>query len=137
VKNETRAAYRSRKKAFNKASADKADKRASARTRGYDTKWQKFRLNFILEWISYGAPCAICKKSLDPIDKSLLEVDHIIPLSERPDLRLQPDNCRVLHKRCHTRRTSQYELDKKRGFSTEASTDGNPGDPAHPWNEKR
>ena len=134
---ETRKQRNARKKTLQNAQGEKRTERASAKRRGYDHEWRKFRLNFARHWISYGKPCDICGHPLDPIDLSLLDVDHVIPIRERPDLRFEPRNCRVLHRSCHSRRTSQYEVDAARGYSTAASSNGNPQDPRHPWNEVR
>ena len=126
---------------FELARAERREKRiearASASSRGYDADWRRFRETFISSWRSYGAPCALCGRPIVDAPDSSLEVDHIETIRERPDLRLTPANCRVLHKACHSRRTAQYEADKRRGFGVEAQVDGTPSDPAHPWNAPR
>jgi 5-methylcytosine-specific restriction protein A len=37
------------------------------------------------------------------------DVDHIKPITERPDLRLDPSNFRSLCGPCHGKRTADYE----------------------------
>ena len=134
---ETRKYKRARRKDLRAGRQERREKRASAAARGYDNDWERFRLRFLRHWISIGWPCALCGGPLDPVDLGSLDVDHVIPIRERPDLRLEPQNCRALHHACHSLRTNQYEADEARGFSTEASSNGNPPDPNHPWNEVR
>jgi 5-methylcytosine-specific restriction endonuclease McrA len=44
-----------------------------------------------------------CKKcSLEESPVMAEEIDHIIPIRERPDLRLDPSNLQALCKRCHS-----------------------------------
>ena len=78
---------------------DYDNKRASARERGYDTKWDKFRA-----WFLQQPGNQYCKRCLELDDALVLAevVHHIIPISERPDLRLVPDNCQPLCYQCHT-----------------------------------
>ena len=58
-----------------------------------------------------------------------LNVDHIRPRAERPDLALSAANCMVLCYGCHTRKTR----DDARGYSLDVGADGQPADPRHPW----
>jgi hypothetical protein len=63
-------------------------------------------------------------------------VDHVIPISSRPDLRLDPANLRALCLTCHNRRSM---LDQKSGESrvtATASPEGLPLDPRHPWHNR-
>jgi len=65
-------------------------KRGSARQRGYDRHWERFRA-----WFLQRRPlCERCGKLAEV-------VHHIQPLDERPDLRLDPANCQALCRDCH------------------------------------
>lgn len=73
------------------------EKRGSARERGYDTKWDKFR-----EWFMQqpgNQYCHRCFKQGEIVKAEV--VHHIIPVSERPDLRLVSSNCQSLCRECH------------------------------------
>lgn len=65
--------------------------------RGYDDAWRR-----LSKRIRRASPfCETCPATTD------LTVDHIIPITERPDLRLEPLNCRVLCRTCNGRRQDQ------------------------------
>lgn len=74
--------------------------RGSSSARGYDGDWQKLRLvalrrdNFL---------CLECLKSDRPTPAR--DVDHIIPISESPELRLELDNLQSLCKKHHDIKT--------------------------------
>lgn len=70
----------------------------SAARRGYDRQWRRFRLAVLAE----DPLCRFCleRGQYTPAE----HVDHIIPLRERPDLRLVRTNCRGLCQTCHNRR---------------------------------
>lgn len=73
-------------------------RRGSARQRGYDTTWEHFR-----NWFMNQAGNQICHRCLElkgEIVKAGV-VHHIIPLADRPDLRLVEDNCQPLCFQCH------------------------------------
>lgn len=73
-------------------------KRGSARQRGYDRKWETFR-----QWFFNRAGNQYCHRCLalkGEIIKATL-IHHIIPIKERPDLRLVPENCQPLCFDCH------------------------------------
>lgn len=83
-------------------------RRLSSAQRGYDAAWQRVRDAVIFE---RGLRCEACgrlgalrKRDATP-SLPVLNVDHIIGVAERPDLRLAPSNLRVLHHGCHSRRT--------------------------------
>jgi 5-methylcytosine-specific restriction protein A len=82
------------------------DRRGSSAARGYDSAWQRLRKRFLRK----NPLCVFC------MEQGLLTeaavVDHIITISERPDLRLVWGNLRSLCKRCHDRRTA-----KEQGFA--------------------
>ena len=75
-------------------------RRGTARERGYDTKWEKFRA-----WFLQQPGNQYCRRCFEQEGKmALVEVvHHIIPISERPDLRLVEDNCQPLCRNCHER----------------------------------
>ena len=73
-------------------------KRGSARERGYDTKWDKFR-----EWFMQqpgNQYCHRCFKQGEIVKAEV--VHHIIPVSQLPDLKLVPSNCQPLCAKCHS-----------------------------------
>lgn len=73
-------------------------RRGSARRRGYDARWERFR-----EWFLQRPGKQYCHRCLElegEFAKAEI-VHHIIPVSERPDLRLVPDNCLPLCHKCH------------------------------------
>ncbi|MGK2287233.1 HNH endonuclease [Pedomonas sp. V897] len=86
------------------------DRRLTAAQRGYDAAWRRLRDAVIVE---RGLRCDQCKRigALWMRDATptmpVLEVDHIISVAERPDLRLEPSNLRVLCRPCHSRRTAR------------------------------
>lgn len=67
-------------------------RRPGARQRGYDTKWDKFRAWFLQR--PGNQLCAKCGRLAEV-------VHHIIPIEERPDLRLVASNCQALCRACH------------------------------------
>lgn len=74
-------------------------RRGTSSERGYDAKWQRFR-----EWFLSRAGNQYCHRCLE-LDGEIVKaevVHHVIPVSERPDLRLVPDNCQPLCYQCHT-----------------------------------
>lgn len=79
--------------------------RGSASERGYNHAWNVFAADYKRR----HPLCADCE------DKGLTvaveEVDHVIPLSERPDLKFDERNLRGRCKPCHVRKTWQ---DRKR-----------------------
>lgn len=88
-----------------RAEATRAARRAEydrGRDKGhgfYSTaRWRRFR-----KWYLAGHPlCVDCSGVAS-------EVDHVLPLRQRPDLSLDPENMRALCKSCHSRRTRQAE----------------------------
>jgi len=76
--------------------------RGSAHRRGYDRTWQRLR-----KAILAAEPlCRFCTAAGLAVPAE--EVDHIEPIAERPDLRLDPTNLRGLCSTCHGRRTADY-----------------------------
>ena len=74
--------------------------RGSASARGYDRAWQRCRNTFIAR----NPLCLFCMRKgiLEPA----AEVDHILTIEARPDLRLDWSNLRSLCKPCHSSRTA-------------------------------
>lgn len=84
--------------------------RGSARERGYDSAWEQLRDAVIIE---RGCVCAACgtlvvlrKREATPATP-VAHVDHIESIADRPDLRLDRTNLRVLCEPCHDRRTAR------------------------------
>jgi 5-methylcytosine-specific restriction endonuclease McrA len=78
-----------------KSAIDK--RRPSARERGYDKDWYRFRDAFLTAFPRCCHPgCA----------ERATEVDHIISVRDRPDLRLSQSNCRPFCKPHHSKRTA-------------------------------
>ena len=74
-------------------------RRPSRRKRGlYDRTWMKLRLIFLQE----HPLCCECGRPAG-------EVDHKIPISERPELRLDPANLQAMCKSCHSRKTASED----------------------------
>ncbi|MCV7223156.1 HNH endonuclease [Mycolicibacterium elephantis] len=66
----------------------------SAAKRGYDYRWQK-----LSQQARQKQPwCALCGST------NQLQADHIVPVSEAPEIRLEPLNVRVLCADCNKRR---------------------------------
>ena len=106
----------------------RAPKRASSAARGYDAQWQKLRQQHLRR----HPLCVVCDAP-GPGN----EVDHILSLGERPDLRLETSNLRTLCKRHHSRRTVYDQgWHKGKRVVLPAGDDGLPTDPSHPWNAK-
>lgn len=75
--------------------------RASREARGYDDDWRKVRLT-ILErdrWL-----CYLCEKKLIGSDAT---VDHLVPISASPALRLDPANLKACCRACNSGRKGQ------------------------------
>lgn len=72
------------------------DRRASAQDRGYDARWQRFRLWFLAK----HPVCAHCSRPAT-------DVDHITPHSgPRDPLFWDQDNLQPLCHSCHSRKTA-------------------------------
>ena len=97
--------------------------------RGYDGEWRMLRAH-ILKLDNGGHSTVYCS-----CGQLATVVDHIIPIAERPDLRLDPANLRPMCKRCHDRRTiydqGMQSGKVRRGGGCDA--DGNPLDPPEHW----
>ncbi len=69
--------------------------RPPASKRGYDKRWERLR-----DWyIQWHPLCDMCRKEGKLTPATV--VHHRIPISERPDLGLDPDNLQALCFDCH------------------------------------
>ena len=66
----------------------------------YDATWVRFRIAYL----SSHPYCRDCEER--GILNIATEVHHVLPLLQRPDLRLDEANMLSLCKRCHSRRTA-------------------------------
>lgn len=73
----------------------------SSHLRGYDYEWRKVR-TLVLD--RDGWVCYLCQKKLSGTDAT---VDHIIPISEDPSLRLVPNNLAACCRSCNSRRAGK------------------------------
>jgi 5-methylcytosine-specific restriction protein A len=74
--------------------------RGSASSRGYNVAWRRLRLVVLAE-----APlCCFCQERGRVVPAT--EVDHIQPVSLRPDLRLVRENLRATCRPCHSALTA-------------------------------
>ena len=74
-------------------------RRGSSTKRGYDRPWQRLRA-----WVLRREPlCRPCKKAGKTVPA--VEVDHIKPISEAPELRLVASNLQPMCKSCHSAKT--------------------------------
>ena len=74
--------------------------RGTASARGYGRDWQRLRLVILAR----DPLCLFCLAERRLV--AARQVDHIRPICERPDLRLDPANLRGLCDACHSRRTA-------------------------------
>lgn len=76
--------------------------RGTAASRGYDAAWKRVRLLALKRdrWL-----CQMCLKvgRVSPAT----DVDHIIPITEAPHLRLDLDNLQSLDRQCHRIKTEE------------------------------
>jgi 5-methylcytosine-specific restriction protein A len=82
-------------------------RRGTAAQRGYDHRWRRLR-----DWHLRRQP--LCEDCLDDgiVNAENLEVDHLIPIDVRPDLRLAADNLRTRCRHHHSIKT----MDDKRRY---------------------
>ena len=104
---------------------ERDDRRGGSTSRGYGSDWQRLRKRKLLT----DPYCADCESR--GVVTLAEEVDHILTIAERPDLRLVWDNLQSLCGSCHRAKTAAQRSGKPmRG----CGLDGTPTDPAHPWN---
>lgn len=99
------------------------DTRGSASSRGYDRKWRRVRA----AKLRADPLCEHCTR--EGRVRAATEVDHIIPIEQRPDLRLDWDNLQSLCNPCHERKTHGTRT------ISGADAEGNPTNPEHWWNQ--
>jgi 5-methylcytosine-specific restriction protein A len=94
-------------KAYEKA---QETRRGSATARGYDRTWQR-----LSRAVRADEPlCRLCAREGRTTPATL--VDHIVPLRERPDLRLVRSNLQPLCASCHSGvKQAQEAADRKAG----------------------
>lgn len=72
----------------------------------YNSKSWKDVRQYVLKRANYE--CEWCAAE-GKVTTDKLEVDHIEELHIRPDLKLEPDNLRVLCKSCHNKRHQRFQ----------------------------
>jgi 5-methylcytosine-specific restriction endonuclease McrA len=72
------------------------------------TKWKKFRMQIIAR---DGAHCKHCVAKYNLITASNLQVHHIKPRIEYPELMYEASNCVTLCRRCNTEYGTVEQLD--------------------------
>ena len=80
------------------------DLRPNSGVRGYGKDWQRLRAQVMRE----EPLCRICLKgshNQHPRVEAAVEVDHIVPVTLAPELRLTRSNLQPLCKSCHRRKT--------------------------------
>ncbi len=82
------------------ATREREQRRESSTARGYDYAWQRLRRRKL-----QVDPLCVGFKSQGRASLGQ-EVDHIIPLSQRPDLRLVWENLQSLCGRCHAAKSA-------------------------------
>src|SRR5687768_6125463 len=76
--------------------------RGTAKQRGYDSTWEQLRL-IVLARDHYLCQECLRGGNVNAVGKSA-PVDHIIPISDKPDLRLAMSNLEALCNHCHARK---------------------------------
>ena len=74
--------------------------RGSAHSRGYDSEWNRVRKQALQRDRFLCLHCLAANRVILAID-----VDHIVPVTVRPDLRLDLTNLQSLCRSCHVRKT--------------------------------
>ena len=87
--------------------------RGTTKQRGYADGWPEVRAEKL-------ALDPVCQIRLTCFGMVATEVDHIIPISERPDLRLEPSNLQSACKPCNVAKARQNR-EKSRDFSKDSS----------------
>jgi len=92
----------------------------------YNYKWQRFRAGKLAR-----EPLCVWCLELGKTEAAT-EVHHVIPLRDRPDLKLSDANTVSLCKACHDG-PAQHE--ERTGHKRGCSVDGIPLDTNHPWRQ--
>ncbi len=83
-------------------------RRGSRQERGYDAAWEKLSLE-------HRKKEPLCRECDYRGYARIAElVDHIIPIRDRPELRLDPKNLQALCQRCHDTRKRWMESDARK-----------------------
>lgn len=71
--------------------------------------WRRLRARIIRN----ASVCAICGGLLDPSARkphpNSTEVDHVLPLTLRPDLAMDPTNLVAAHRRCNRAKSNRLD----------------------------
>jgi 5-methylcytosine-specific restriction endonuclease McrA len=83
------------------------EQRPTVAERGYDARWQRYRLDVIREWVqTHGPYCGDCGQALDFHRGT--HVDHVNGHNGQDDPKFWAlDNLRVLCVGCHTIKTNR------------------------------
>lgn len=81
-------------------------RRGNTTQRGYGADWQRLRAVYLQQHPL--CECDDCGAGSKRITIAQV-VDHRIPIAERPDLRLDPNNLRAMSKRCHDAHTARTQ----------------------------
>jgi hypothetical protein len=97
--------------------------------------WRKMRA-----WHLAQHPlCVRCQEEDGKLEPAT-EVDHRIPLAQRPDLALTADNLQSMCTPCHSAKTlaetTGRPVTRNRAKIWGTNADGTPKDPEHAWNRK-
>lgn len=79
--------------------------RGTAAQRGYDSRWRRYRTQFLRQHPL--CECEECKKSGRLIPATV--VDHIIPHKGNYELFWDPSNHQAMAKRCHNKKTARED----------------------------
>lgn len=104
----------------------KLDSRESASKRGYNRRWQTYRIRFLSEH-----PLCAMHLQLGRVVPATI-VDHIIPHKGDRKLFWNPKNHQALCKQCHDSHKQRLE---KSGAVVGCGLDGIPIDPNHHWHK--
>ena len=73
--------------------------------------WTKYKQDFKARCKAANQPCWLDGQPIDynaaPLSPNAFEVDHVIPVSVRPDLEYDPANIRPAHSSCNRRRQAK------------------------------
>ena len=83
-----------------KRKAEHDRRRPGSAERGYDHLWRRLRLQIL----AAEPLCRAC--AAEGRTEPATVVDHIVPIAERPDLRLEASNCCPLCHHHHNRKTA-------------------------------
>lgn len=102
-------------------------RRGSARSRGYDSRWDKARLTFL----AAHPLCVMCEREGRVTVATV--VDHIRPHRGDQALFWDKDNWQPL---CKVHHDSAKQREEARGYVSGCDAGGRPIDPGHPWNRR-